>query len=75
MGLEFNLTEKGRHARRRAGCRGDFIVAQRRLLLGHGTRGFAVHAAGLTFEDRRLAGILESTCGGVVELYSVLKWQ
>jgi len=74
-GVKFDLTEKGRHARRRAGRRGDFVVAQRRLLLDHGTRSFAIHAAGLAFEDRRFARILEGTCGGVVELYSMLKSQ
>lgn len=72
---ELDLTKNGRHASRRTGRRGDFVVARQRLFLDRGTGGFAVHAAGLAFEDRRLAGVFESTSGGVVELYSMLKSQ
>lgn len=72
--LKFDLTKNGRHARCRTGRRGDFVVTRRRLPLDHGTRrNLAVHAAGFAFEDRRFAGVFESTSGGVVELYSMLK--
>lgn len=73
MRLKFDLTEKGWHIRCRAGCRRDFVVTRRRMLLDYGTGSFAIHAAGLAFEDRRFAGVLEGTCGGIVELYSMLK--
>lgn len=69
-----SLTEEGRrHARRRAGGRGGFVVAGRGGLLLDGAGSFAVHAAGLAFEDRRFAGVLEGTGRRVVELYPMLK--
>lgn len=73
--LKFDLTEKGRHVRRRTGCRGNFVVARCRLFLNRGTGSLTVHAAGLAFEDRRFAGVFEGASGGVVELYSMLKSQ
>lgn len=75
MRLKFDFTEKGRHTcRRRAGCRGNFVVARHRLLLD-GSGSFAIHTTGLAFEDRCFTGIFESTSRGVVELYSMLKLQ
>lgn len=73
--FKFDFTEKRRHTcRRRASCRGGFVVARRRLLLD-GTGSLAIHATALSFEDRCFARILESTSRGVIELYSVLKLQ